>query len=144
MPRSPSSPKTLNLFEYSPPAPPPAAKLPTPKVRQTSLHELSERALLTLLRDLVGELDRRVRAEPGSMRQDFERSVADALSGLEKLAPKPRRQRAPSKGITASRLHPAKLKAVRTACAAGVAPGQVAKHFGLSLAEVRKALAESE
>lgn len=144
MPRSPSAPKTLDLFEYSPSTPPLAAKIPTQKVRQPGLHELSDRALLTLLRDLVGELDRRAQMEPGSMRQDFERSVADALSGLEKLSPKPRRGRAPSKGINSSRLHPAKLKAVRTACAAGVAPGQVAKHFGLSLAEVRKALSESE
>ena len=34
-------------------------------------------------------------------------------------------------------------KAVRAALLAGVAPTQVAKHFGLSLAAVRKVLAEA-
>jgi transposase len=34
-------------------------------------------------------------------------------------------------------------KAVRAALLAGVAPNQVAKHFGLSLATVRKVLDES-
>ncbi|WP_246690488.1 hypothetical protein [Microvirga aerophila] len=34
-------------------------------------------------------------------------------------------------------------KAVRAALLAGVAPGQVAKHFGLSLAVVRKVLADA-
>jgi DNA-directed RNA polymerase specialized sigma24 family protein len=34
-------------------------------------------------------------------------------------------------------------KAVRAALLAGVAPGQVAKHFGLPLAAVRKVLTET-
>lgn len=38
-------------------------------------------------------------------------------------------------------LQDGKRKAIRTALQAGVAPGQVAKHFGLSLAAVRKVLA---
>jgi uncharacterized protein (DUF433 family) len=41
-------------------------------------------------------------------------------------------------------LQEAKRKAIRTALQAGVSPGQVAKHFGLSLAAVRKALADGK
>ena len=41
-------------------------------------------------------------------------------------------------------LQEAKRKAIRTALQAGVSPGQVAKHFGLSLAAVRQVLAQAE
>jgi hypothetical protein len=37
-----------------------------------------------------------------------------------------------------------KRKAIRAALAAGVEPGQVAKHFGLPLAAVRKVLTDAE
>jgi hypothetical protein len=144
MPRFPRSSKTLDLFDYSPPTTASTPKLVITKVRQPSLPELSNRALLALLRDLVWELEHRVRTEAGPVRQEFEHGILDALSRLEKLSPKPQRRRAPPKAATKSPLHPAKQKAVRAALAAGVAPGQVAKHFGLSLAEVRKALAEPE
>jgi hypothetical protein len=144
MPRFPRSSKTLDLFDYSPPTTASTPKLVTAKVRQPSLPELSNRALLALLQDLVRELEHRVGAEAGPMRHEFEHGILDALSRLEKLSPKPQRRRAPPTAATKSPLHPAKQKAVRAALAAGVAPGQVAKHFGLSLAEVRKALAEPE
>jgi hypothetical protein len=144
MPRFPHSSKTLDLFDYSPPTTAPPPKLVTTKVRQPCLPEPSSRALLALLRDLVRELEHRVQTEAGPVRQEFERGILDAPSRLEKLSPKPQRRRARPKAATKSPLHPGKQKAVRAALAAGVAPGQVAKHFGLSLIEVRKALAEPE
>jgi transposase len=41
-------------------------------------------------------------------------------------------------------LQEAERKAVRTALQAGVSPGQVAKHFGISLAAVRQVLTQAE
>jgi transposase len=41
-------------------------------------------------------------------------------------------------------LQEAKRKAIRTALQAGVSPGQVAKHFGLSLRAVRQVLTQPE
>ena len=40
-------------------------------------------------------------------------------------------------------VHEAERKAVRAALAAGVAPGQVAKHFGLPLTAIPQILAEA-
>jgi hypothetical protein len=80
----------------------------------------------------------------GPFREEFERTISDAISELEKLTPSRQKRAAPADDAAKSGLSPAKLKAVRAACGAGVPMGQVAKHFGLSRAEIRKALAEPE
>ena len=64
---------------------------------------------------------------------------------LETCVPKQGRRTKRILGTDAvSSLQEPKRKAIRAALLAGVAPGQVAKHFGLPLAAVRKVLSEDE
>ncbi|WP_245439451.1 hypothetical protein [Microvirga aerophila] len=70
--------------------------------------------------------------------------MSDARGLLERLGlkdPKPDRRRRTKMGSFP--LQEGQRKAVRAALLAGVAPGQVAKHFGLPLAAVRKVLTEA-
>ena len=76
----------------------------------------------------------------GPFREEFERTISDAITDMERLTPNRPKRSAPAPEAPRSGLSPAKLKAVRAACEAGVPTGQVARHFGLSRAEVRKAL----
>jgi DNA-directed RNA polymerase specialized sigma24 family protein len=64
---------------------------------------------------------------------------------LERHNPHASKQRVKSSrsGKTSSTLQEGHRKAVRAALLAGVAPAQVAKHFGLPLATVRKVLEEA-
>jgi hypothetical protein len=112
--------------------------------------DLSNRALLSLLAETVQELELRSKMQLGPFRDEFERTISDAISELEKLTPGRQKRAAPAEDAAKSGdagksgLSSAKLKAVRAAYGAGVPLGQVARHFGLSRAEIRKALAESE
>jgi DNA-directed RNA polymerase specialized sigma24 family protein len=132
-----SSLRTLDLFEDMPPAPGPAsgsAKLP-------ALSGQSDARLARLLEDLMGELQRRM--ETGG-RPKLERAVRDASLSLERLLPRSGKpDRRPRSMNTQSSLQEGQRKAIRAALLAGVAPGQIAKHFGLSLAAVRKVLDEA-
>jgi hypothetical protein len=70
--------------------------------------------------------------------------VKQAREPLHRLIPSSIRQDSPSRSSKPSSVvQEGQLKAVRAALLAGVAPTQVAKHFGLSLAVVRKVLAEA-
>ena len=64
---------------------------------------------------------------------------------LERNNPPPSKHRVKSSqsGKASFTLQEGQRKAVRAALLAGVAPTQVAKHFGLSLATVRKVLEEA-
>src|SRR5215217_6830171 len=69
----------------------------------------------------------------------------EVLGTLETCVRKQGRGPKRSSGADAvSSLQEPKRKAIRAALLAGVAPGQVAKHFGLPLAAVRKVLSEDE
>ncbi len=71
-------------------------------------------------------------------------AVHEARSSLDRLIPRPAKQaKRLGSNETASPLHEGQRKAVRAALLAGVAPTQVAKHFGLPLATIRKVLAEA-
>ena len=72
-------------------------------------------------------------------------AIRNASVFLERLSPPLSKQRGKSSRSDkiSSTLQEGQRKAVRAALAAGVAPTQVAKHFGLSLAVVRKVLAET-
>jgi hypothetical protein len=138
MPHKESSLLPLDLFEYTP-TPSKAASAPAPAgAAPAGLTGLSDAQLVQQLDELMGELQRRMetdsRAQPG-----LERAVSDALERLERVGlrgPKSERRPRPKAGSFP-------LQAVRAALLAGVAPGQVAKHFGLSLAAVRQVLAEA-
>ena len=67
-----------------------------------------------------------------------------ASLSLKQLVPSPAKQDRPSRSTqTSFTLQEGQRKAVRAALLAGVAPTQVAKHFGLSLSAVRKVLEET-
>jgi hypothetical protein len=71
----------------------------------------------------------------------LEEAAKQASLSLERLVPSPTRQNKRSRsGKTPSVLQEGQRKAVRAALLAGVAPNQVAKYFGLSLAAIRKVL----
>jgi hypothetical protein len=143
MPHKETSPRTLDLFEDVLPAPTaPSGPAPT-SARQPNFAGLSDTQLAQQLDELVGELQRRMESGQGR-RPELERAISDARGLLEHLGPrdpKPDRRRRTMTGSFP--LQEGQRKAVRAALLAGVAPGQVAKHFGLSLAVVRKVLADA-
>jgi hypothetical protein len=143
MPHTDTSPRTLDLFEDVSPSPAAPSGPTLTAAEQPELARLSDAQLVQQLDELVGELQRRMEMDP-SARPELERAVSDARGLLERWGPKdpkPERCRRPKTGSFP--LQEGQRKAVRAALLAGVAPGQVAKHFGLSLAAVRKVLAEA-
>ena len=80
----------------------------------------------------------------GDHRPELMAAVRQARFSLDHLAPQPAKQtRHRGTGKSSLPLQEGQRKAVRAALVAGVAPTQVAKHFGLSLAAVRKVLDET-
>jgi hypothetical protein len=143
MPHTNTSPCTLDLFEDISPAPKTSSGPALTAAKQPKLARLSDAQLAKQLDELVGELQRRMEMGQGR-RPALERAISHARGLLERLGPrepKPDRRRRPTTGSFP--LQEGQRKAVRAALLAGVAPGQVAKHFGLSLAAVRKVLAEA-
>jgi hypothetical protein len=136
-----SSPRTLDLFEYTLTIPTPSPE-PTPvAVRPPALSGLSDAQLAQQLGQLVEEVQRRL--ERKGKRPELEAAVQQAKS-LERLGPRPARQTRSSRSAKpALTLQEGQRNAVRAALMAGVAPAQVARHFGLPLATIRKVLAEA-
>jgi hypothetical protein len=143
MPHKDASPRTLDLFEDVLPAPtPPAGSAPT-STRQPELTGLSDVQLVQRLDELVGELQCRMESGRTS-RPVLEQAISDVRGLLERLGPRDPKSDRRRRTMTGSfPLQEGQRKAVRAALLAGVAPGQVAKHFGLSLAVVRKILADA-
>jgi hypothetical protein len=106
------------------------------------LPAMSDREVVALLGEVIRELERRA----GSVRAtaDLSRALEETQVALRRLSRGHPRRNNPAPGAARPLLHPAKRRAVRAALVAGVKPREVAKHFGLSLTEVRKALAEIE
>jgi hypothetical protein len=136
-----SSPRTLDLFKYTLTIPTPSPE-PTPvAVRPPTLSGLSDAQLAQQLGQLVEEVQRRL--ERKGKRPELEAAVQQAKS-LERLGPRPARQTRSSRSAKpALTLQEGQRNAVRAALMAGVAPAQVARHFGLPLATIRKVLAEA-
>jgi hypothetical protein len=129
MPPKRSLPRTLDLFEDT-------LTIPTPP----ALARVSDAHLAQHLGQLLEEVQRRLAQGRGS-RPELEAAMRQASLSLKRLVPDSTRQDRPSRSVkTSSRLQEGQCKAVRAALLAGVAPAQVAKHFGLSLAAVRKVL----
>jgi hypothetical protein len=143
MPHKRSSPRTLDLFEYTitVPTPPPDPAPVTPK--RPELASLSDAELAQLLCQFLEEVQRRLEKGRGK-RPELEAAARQASLSLKHLVPGSTRQDKPSRSSkTSSPLQEGQRKAVRAALLAGVAPTQVAKHFVLSLAAVRKVLTET-
>ncbi len=77
-------------------------------------------------------------------RPELDRAVQEAVTSVESLAQSSRRRRRFRPAEATPVIQDAKRKAVRAVLRAGLSPGQVAKHFGLPLAAVRKASAERD
>jgi hypothetical protein len=146
MPRT-ASPRTPDLFDYMPSAPQRGRRvLPKVVAPPLDLTSLPDARLARLLVDVATELQRRRGGtEAAVSRPELDQHVQEAARLLEVLLPQQTgRKNHPSPAATEPTLQEAKRKAIRTALQAGVSPGQVAKHFGLSLAAVRKALANAK
>jgi hypothetical protein len=142
MPRKGSSPRTLDLFEVTLTIPTPRSEPASALAKPPALASLSDTELAQQLGQLLKEVQRRMEKGRGR-RPELEAAVQQARLSLDRLVPKPAKQASPSRGSkTSFPLQEGQRKAVRAALLAGVAPTQVAKHFGLSLAAIRKVLAE--
>jgi hypothetical protein len=138
-----SSPRTLDLFEYTLTIPTPASEPAPVAAKPPAPASLSDAQLAQQLGQLLRELQRRMK-KGRRRRPELEEAAKQASLSLKRLAPSPTPQNKPSRsGKTSSTLQEGQRKAVRAALLAGVAPTQVAKHFGLSLAAVRKVLEET-
>jgi predicted HTH transcriptional regulator len=139
-----SSPRTLDLFEVTLTVPTPRSEPAPASAELWEIAGLSDAQLAKHLGQLMDELQRRMEAGRGS-RPELKAAIRNASVALERLSPQPSKQRVKSSrsGKSSSTLQEGQRKAVRAALLAGVAPAQVAKHFGLPLAAVRKALEET-
>ena len=144
MPHKGSSPRTLDLFEVTLTIPTPSSEPAPASFKPPELASLSNAQLAQQLDLLVEEVQRRL--EKGRGRPpEVETAVQRASMALKHLVSgSTRQERHPRSAKTSSPLQKGQRKAVRAALVAGVAPTQVAKHFGLSLAAVRKVLDEAE
>jgi hypothetical protein len=143
MPHKGSSPRTLDLFEVTLTIPTPSSQPAVAPLESPALASLSDAQLAKHLGQLVDELQRRMETGRGR-RPELKAAVRNASVFLERLSPRPSKPRGQSSrpGKTSSTLQEGQRKAVRAALLAGVAPSQVAKHFGLPLATIRQVLAE--
>jgi DNA-directed RNA polymerase specialized sigma24 family protein len=143
MPHKGSSPRTLDLFEVALTIPTPSSGPAPVSAEPPGLASLSDAQLAQQLGQLVGEVQRRLEKGRGRL-PELEAAVQRASMTLKHLVPgSTRQERHPRSAKISSPLQEGQRKAVRAALVAGVAPTQVAKHFGLSLAAVRKVLDEA-
>ena len=137
------SPRTLDLFEYTITVPTPPSEAAVASVKRPALASLSDAQLAQQLGELVEEVQHRLEKGKGK-RPELEAAARQVSLALKRFGPGPARQDRPSRsGKASSPLQEGQRKAMRAALLAGVAPTQVAKHFGLSLAVVRKVLEET-
>ncbi len=141
MPHKRSSPRTADLFEVTLTIPTPLSE-PAP-AKPAALASLPDAQLAQQLGQLVDEVQRRLEKGRGN-HPELKTAAAQARASLDRLAPRRTSQaRPPRSAKGSSPLQEGQRKAVQAALLAGVAPTQVAKHFGLSLAAVRKVLEEA-
>ena len=129
------------------PSVPGARRIPAKaKPPVSELSRLSDARLALLLRELMSELQRRkAEGTGGKSRPELDQAIQDTTCALESLVPRQAGRTRRSKAADAApSLQEPKRKAIRAALAAGVAPSQVARHFGLPLAAVRKVLTGAE
>jgi DNA invertase Pin-like site-specific DNA recombinase len=140
MPPKGSLPRTLDLFECTLTVPTPPSEPASAKVAP-ELAGWSDAQLAQQFGQLMEEMQRRMGQ---GRRPELEAAARQAGLSLKHLVPGSAKQDRPSKSAkTSPLLQEGQRKAVRAALLAGVAPGQVAKHFGLPLAAVRKGLTDA-
>jgi hypothetical protein len=140
MPPKGSLPRTLDLFECTLTVPTPPSEPASAKVAP-ELAGWSDAQLAQQFGQLMEEMQRRMGQ---GRRPELEAAARQACLSLKHLVPGSAKQDRPSKSAkTSPLLQEGQRKAVQAALLAGVAPGQVAKHFGLPLAAVRKVLTDA-
>jgi hypothetical protein len=112
------------------------AALPARLPRPQQLAELPEAELAELTSLLFNELRRRIQRD-GPVGTDLARAIAQFAAVLPSASAK---NSPPPPQIAA----PGKRQAIKAALKAGVKPTQVARHFGLSPAEVRKVASQAD
>jgi hypothetical protein len=144
MPHKGSSPRTLDLFEVTLTVPTPRSEPAPASAELWELADLSDAQLAKHIGQLMDELQRRMETGRGSG-PELKAAVRNISAFLERHSPHPAKQRVKSSrsGKSSSTLQEGQRKAVRAALLAGVIPAQVAKHFSLPLAAVRKVLEET-
>ena len=145
MPRSAPSSATPDLFDHIPSMPQRARRaLPKVVAPLPDIGSMSDARLAQLLVEAASELQRRtVSKARHQSRPELDQALQQVAGILRAMMPKRAAREVRSRTADAAPpLQEGKRKAIRTALQAGVAPGQVAKHFGLSLATVRKALTD--
>ncbi|MBM6584157.1 hypothetical protein ILT44_28585 [Microvirga sp. BT689] len=136
-------PRTLDLFEVTLTIPTPASEPAPVTAKLPALAGLSDAQLSAQLSQLVEEVQHRLEKGRGK-RPELEAAARQTSQSLQRLVSGSTHQDKPSRSSKpSSALQEGQRKAVRAALLAGVAPAQVAKHFGLSLAAVRKVLEEA-
>lgn len=147
MSRHAPSPLTLDLFDHVPAAPQRSRRmLPKVATPPLDLTSVPDARLGRLLVEVTTEVQRRWDRQSNSAgTPELKQATQEAARVLEAMLPRrPERAKRSTSAEAAPSLQPAKRQVIRKALQAGVSPGQVAKHFGLSLAAVREALAEAE
>jgi hypothetical protein len=143
MPNKGSLPRTLDLFEDTLTIPTPGSEPPAASAKPLGFAGWTDDQLAQHLGQILDELQRRMEEGRGR-RPELEAATRRASLSLKHLLPIPAKQDRPSRSVkTSSTLQEGQRKAVHAALLAGVAPTQVAKHFGLPLATVRKVLEET-
>jgi ABC-type transporter Mla subunit MlaD len=121
----------------------PRSELPAASAKPQGLAGWSDDQLAQHLGQILDELQRRMEEGRGR-RPELEAAMRRASLSLKHLVPSPAELDRPSRSAkTSFTLQEGQRKAVRAALRAGVAPTQVAKHFGLPLSAVRKVLEET-
>ena len=146
MPRQQILAEALDLFSFVQPSSKPGSEPRRPSDHRPSsppkLASLSDAELAGLLKDLLGEVQRRTAGRtPRQSRPELERAIREVVSILARLQPKPSgssRRTTPKSAV----VHEAKRNPIRAALLAGVKPTQVAKHFGVPLTFVREVASE--
>ena len=148
MPHQRFLPQTLDLFEH-PPIPSLKAEPRSASATQLAAYEirhLSDAQLAKLLSEVVAELHSRL-ADKSGRHSELGQAVEEAALSLDRLLHRPirssKRRQVSRPAQPSPSVRDAKRKSIRAALAAGVAPGQVARHFGLPVATVRKVLSEA-
>jgi hypothetical protein len=139
-----------DLFSVGPPSSnnasetkvaPPLRRVVLPKDLPAAMRHLDDRELDLLLRAANDEARRR--GGFGEGRDVFPDATGAGLPRKEASPPRSQTRQRKIK-LAASPLTQGRVNAVRAALKAGVTPTRIARQFGLSLADVRKALSSDE
>ena len=115
-----------------------------PKDLPKTIRYLTDEALDWLLRVAIEEAKRRGRPMPTTVARPTSTPAGSSMPIAEQVTPRRRPMHKQAIGVAAVALARGQVNAVRAAFKAGVTPSRIARQFGLSKSDVRKALAADE